>query len=390
MYTSRRDLIKASVRAEGGVYYDPSAAVASASSTRERGTLLSIQILRALAALAVVVAHLNREFEIKLGVPDLLPTAVLLLGNAGVDLFFVISGFIMVHVGGPLFGRPDAPGKFFVRRAARIIPLYWAVSGVLLVYVLTNFSDLASANLSVPSIVASFIFLPYPEPDGTVVPINGIGWTLNYEMFFYAVFAIALLARRTAAVIGISVLFVVISVTGVLLWPLPNPFAFWADSIILDFVFGMLVALAFANGLRLPRWGTFCVVAAGLAATAGAVLGGIDWLPRFVMLGAPAALIVAGLVLSGQPTSNNIVWRALGFLGDASYALYLVHPMAMTIPRRVFPGLLDPAGHPWLDALVLVLTAVTVAIVVHLLFEKPVTRALQKRIAERSRSRALG
>ena len=359
-------------------------------STRGQGSLLSIQVLRGFAALSVVVSHLQREFEIGLGMPGPLPKAVILLGGAGVDLFFVISGFIMVYVATPLFGRRDAPALFFLRRAVRIIPLYWAVSGVLLAYVLRSYSDLASANMSVASIVTTFFFLPYPKPDGTVVPLNGIGWTLNYEMFFYAVFAIAILATRSAAVIGISVLFVVMSVTAVLFGPLPNPLAFWTDSIILDFVFGMWVALAFGNGVRLPGWGSYGLVVAGVVGIAGSALGEIDWLPRFLILGAPAALIVAGLVLSGRPPRTGIVWWALGHLGDASYALYLVHPLVATIPRRAFPGLLDLASHPWLSGSVLVLAAVVAAIAVHFLFERPVTRALQKCIAERTHRRGAG
>jgi hypothetical protein len=158
MYTSRCDLIKGIGASRRRGLYEPRTAVVLGPSTREQGSLLSIQILRGLAALSVVVAHLSREFEIKLGVPDPLPTSFILLGNAGVDLFFVISGFIMVHVAGPLFGRRNASWQFFLRRAARIIPLYWATTGVLLVYVLLNYSDLASANLSVQSVVASFIF----------------------------------------------------------------------------------------------------------------------------------------------------------------------------------------------------------------------------------------
>jgi len=130
-----------------------------------------------------------------------------------------------------LFGRRDAPLYFFLRRCARIVPLYWAVSTLLLAYVLLQLSDLRSANLSIESVVASILFFPYPKLDGEISPINGIGWTLNYEMFFYVVFAVALLVSRRAAVIGISVLFLGLVAASRLFGPFANPFAFWSDPI---------------------------------------------------------------------------------------------------------------------------------------------------------------
>src|SRR5262245_32108194 len=115
------------------------------TSGPERSTrsLLSIQILRGLAALGVVLAHI-------------FPGAA--IGAAGVDLFFVISGFIMVYASDRLFGRRDAPRIFFLRRLARVVPLYWAVTAVLIAYPLLAGIDLAVVNLSPGVILASFVF----------------------------------------------------------------------------------------------------------------------------------------------------------------------------------------------------------------------------------------
>jgi len=357
-----------------------SGAIRSQERARDAGSLLSIQVLRAIAASAVILPHINREFALKLGLPDALPLETFKVGNVGVDLFFVISGFIMVYVAEPLFGRREAPLNFFLRRCARIIPLYWASSALLLAYVLLHYRDLAAANMSVPAVVASFAFLPYANPDGSVVPINGIGWTLNYEMFFYFVFALSLLASRRAAVLVITILFCALAVASQL-FALPQPLAYWADPIILEFVFGMWVALALRKGLGVPIWGTYGLVVVG----AGAILGGIFWgfeaVPRVLGRGLPAALIVAGIVLSSASASTALGWRALGFVGDASYALYLTHPMALTLPRLLFPGLIDAAAYPWAYAALLVTVALAAAIVVYVLYEKPATRALQTGIA---------
>jgi peptidoglycan/LPS O-acetylase OafA/YrhL len=276
-----------------------------------------------------------------------------------------------------LFGRRDAPLYFFLRRCARIVPLYWAVSTLLLAYVLLQLSDLRSANLSIESVVASILFFPYPKLDGEISPINGIGWTLNYEMFFYVVFAVALLVSRRAAVIGISVLFLGLVAASRLFGPFANPFAFWSDPIIIEFVFGMWIALAFRAGLRVPGWMSCGLVMAGVAVIVGSFFWGFGRFPRLLEWGVPAALVVGCIVMLRERQSTAIGWRMLGFLGDASYALYLIHPMALTLPRLIIHDLALPATHPWLYVVLLYLIVVAAAIAIHLLFEKPMTRLLQ-------------
>src|SRR5262245_21275262 len=157
----------------------------TAGPERSRRSLLSIQILRAAAALGVVLAHI-------------FPSAV--IGTAGVDLFFVISGFIMVYASDRLFERRDAPRIFFLRRLARIVPLYWAVTAVLVAYPLLAGVDLAAVSLSPGVILGSFLFFPVPRPDGSLLPVHFLGWTLDYEMFFYVVFAGFIVLSRQRAV----------------------------------------------------------------------------------------------------------------------------------------------------------------------------------------------
>jgi len=348
---------------------------------REAGSLLSIQVLRAIAALVVILPHINREFEVKFALPDALPLEAFKVGNIGVDLFFVISGFIMVYVSEGWFGREGAPANFLARRFARIVPLYWASSALLLAFVLVTYRNLGAANMSVGSVIASFAFFPHARPDGGVLPINAIGWTLNYEMFFYAVFSVALLASRRTAVIAITLLFAALAALGRALTELPDALRFWTDPIILEFVLGMWIAIAFRRGWRLPRWATWVLLAAALAMIAAGLVVGLDRMPRVIERGVPAALMVAALALASAPPSGALAWRGLGFLGDASYALYLTHPVSLTLPRRLFPGFIDPAASPWLYAMMLIAIAVAVAIAVHLLYEKPATRWLQARIA---------
>jgi peptidoglycan/LPS O-acetylase OafA/YrhL len=341
---------------------DPSVA----GETRS-GALPSIQILRGLAALMVAAYHAQLELATRLGLPAALPSFS--FGAAGVDLFFVISGFIMVYASEPLFGRPQAPRVFFLRRLARIVPLYWAATGILLAYILIAGIDFAVSNISLGTIVASFLFLPYPRPDGLMMPLHGLGWTLNYEMLFYAVFAVGIVLPRGGAVLAITAFLTAMVVANWMLGPFPEPLAFWCGSIMLEFCFGMLIALAYRRGWRLPPSVTYGLILAALVGYATTKFSSANVTFRLIEWGLPAAALVGALVMSKE-----------ALLGDASYSLYLLHPLTIDACRRFLPRLIDPAAHPWTYALALIAISVAVAIVAYLMFEKPVTRALQKRI----------
>lgn len=346
------------------------------ASVIERQSLLSIQILRAVAALAVTIEHIaGYEFARQYGLPDALPHFK--FGRAGVDLFFVISGLVMVYASESYFGRARAPQEFFLRRLARIVPVYWATTTIVLVYLLLQYRDLARANFSLESVAASYLFIPWPQLDGYMAPIYGVGWTLNYEMFFYALFCLAVLFTRRTGTIFLAV-FLFAFVAFNYLVSLPTPLGYWADPIILEFVFGMLIALALRSGFRIRRTWAGTIALAGVLA----LVASDRWpeVPRIVALGVPSAFIVGALALSDYTAKAAPAWRALSFLGYASYSLYLVHPLAITLPRRLFPYVIDPATSPWLYAGLLVTIAVSAAAAVHLTFERPITQFLQRKI----------
>jgi exopolysaccharide production protein ExoZ len=335
-------------------------------------TLISVQVLRAVAALAVTIFHLRPYFGINFGIRDALP-GFLSVGAAGVHMFFVISGFVIVYSSAKLLNRPDSSREFFVRRCIRIVPLYWGMSLILLWHGLLVHGTIASPR----SIVASFAFIPTPRSNGLMYPLVVVGWTLNYEMFFYSVFALGLMFLRNLVVAGVSAFFVAIVVLSALAGPLPQPFAFWTSAIILEFVTGMLLAVAYRSGIALAGWGAGSLIFLGLI---GLGLSSYDWhyVPRGMAWGAASTLIVAGAVLGPRLDASRIAWKPLNLLGDASYSLYLIHPFAFAVPRWCFPRLVDPIANPCTYASLIVLSAVLVAIAMHLLVEKPVTLALTR------------
>jgi len=234
----------------------------------------------------------------------------------------------------------------------------------------------------VGDIVKSYVFIPFRRPgDGSLQPVYGLGWTLNYEMFFYVCFA-GLLALRAGWAIGVLVaVFSGIVAAGYWLTPQSAPLQFWSQPIILEFVLGALVGYAYLSGVRVPRPVGLAAVALAacffLAATGGTFpQGAFD---RLWMLGAPAALALAGATLVNQSPREGAVWRGLAMLGDASYALYLIHPMLIRALNMVWTklGLAPQVGWPFI--IVALLLSLASAVVVYRWFERPLTLWLQGR-----------
>jgi exopolysaccharide production protein ExoZ len=350
--------------------------IAIASTPRSK-PLHSIQILRAVAALGVLVYHTSRELAERIGLTG--PLSDIVVGAAGVDLFFVISGFVMVYASDALFAQPGAPRHFLLRRIARIVPLYWATTLLLLLYMWVAHRSLPPGIEPWTGVFASFAFWPYPRTDGVIAPIHALGWTLNYEMFFYAVFAVALLLPGRAAIAAIVALYVALVIMNAA-HPLPQPLGYWCNPIIIEFCFGMLIAAAYLQGVRLPRMGTTGLLAIALAAYALSVVIGYRPPWRLLQWGVPGAALVAAFALAEVNPIPGVLARAFAFLGDASYSLYLVHPFTIPFVRRVMgPSLALPLMQS-LYPVALIAAAICAAILSYLVFERPITRALQRRL----------
>jgi peptidoglycan/LPS O-acetylase OafA/YrhL len=295
--------------------------------------------------------------------------------EAGVDVFFVISGFVMVHASARLFGSAGARRVFLRRRLARIVPLYWATTAVFLLAMLALPGRINTPWPDAAPLLASLAFLPWARPDGSVQPVYSLGWTLNYEMFFYAVFALCLPLPRGAAVAAVAAALGLAVLVGALVPGLPVALAFWSDPILLEFVMGMAMALMVARGIAAPGPVRLAMALAGLALLA---LLPPEW-PRALRFGPGATLVVAA-ALGPTPHLPAILANWLSRLGDASYALYLVHPFALRGTALVWSAL-GAAGvmAAWLASAAAVLLALAMALACHRWFEAPLTRALAGR-----------
>ena len=345
--------------------------------------LSNIQVLRGLAALAVVVFHARDEVD-GVGIETHLPH---LIGGAfGVDVFFVISGLVMVHASVPLFGTASSALPFFAKRLARIVPLYWAVT---LLFILLN-PEAARGDLGQHSFAQfvglSLAFVPYLAPVNEIsAPVYPLGWTLDYEMAFYLCFALVIALPRRSAVAILSLGFAALAAAR-LLTPLPYWLDYLGSSQILEFVAGLLIAEMALSGWRLPRSAAAALVLIGLAAMlALAPFTDVWWGSwRGFAWGLPAATIVGGLALSPPTGAPGPIRRWFERLGDASYALYLVHYGLYGAIEALLGRAVDLGRLPAIVfMLILIGSAVLVSLAVHKGFEVPVTRWLQRRLAPR-------
>jgi peptidoglycan/LPS O-acetylase OafA/YrhL len=337
----------------------------------------SVQALRAFAALSVAILHvlhdtmpLDPSGQVRQW-HDALPWA------SGVDLFFVISGFVMVYASADLFGRRSSPATFMARRLVRIVPLYWAATTLFLVAALATPGSVSQGDLGITEAVMSYTFIPARRPDGSIQPIYSLGWTLNYEMFFYVVFAACLALRRRRAVVAVALLLGAAMALHRFVAPWATALVFWTDGIMLEFLLGMAVAVVAAKGVAFPAAIRVALALIALTLLIAAHRFGIPGGP--LVTGAPMALLVAAAVL-GHPIRLP---GALLLLGDASYALYLVHPFAMRPVDLIWQHLhLSGLIEATLCAGTALLSAIIGAVCIHLWFERPVGAWLRSRLPD--------
>jgi peptidoglycan/LPS O-acetylase OafA/YrhL len=338
----------------------------------------NVQVLRFLAAAGVAFGHMG-GLLIATG-PD--EKWLWWVGTAGVDLFFVISGFIMVCISQSAFGEPGAGWKFLKRRAIRIVPPYWFFTTLTIALVLLLGGRIGGTTLDPGQIVTSYGFVPWPRADGQLKPILSQGWTLNYEAFFYLAFAVSLWRRR--GLVWLCAAFLLLAAGHVFVPETLFVLKFWSFPIILEFLGGIALAKIYLRGVRLaPAAQLACVAAAVLLFIA---LWGIQAGPfsGFLNRGIPALLLAASFILAPEPAAPGRVRRWLHACGDASYTLYLSHYMVVNafaiLWRRLAPN------YPWLGVAMGMGVAIAAALLFFRTVERPVTEALHRRFDSRPRA----
>ncbi|WP_312488018.1 acyltransferase [Sphingomonas sp.] len=335
------------------------------------GTFYGMQVARGVAALLVVLFHASLTLQARH------MTGVFDRGGIGVDIFFVISGFVIYLTAQ---GKPWR--TFLARRLARIVPLYWLFLTAKLALIVVSGRDPTGMANDPLYLLGSYVFLPLRS----VYPLIGAGWTLNFEMYFYVIaavvlgmlparrFAMALTLYMGATVLAGGVLRGWTSAADVPLLGLLSPLC-------LEFLAGIWIARYWGRGRRWPAWLSGVVIGAAVVAIAigPADLHYTPW--RALYWGIPAALVIAGLVQL-EPVVGFRRWTLPLLLGDASYSIYLAHtavlPLFDPLVRRLPP-------YAVLQGAALVLGSAVTGVMVHLLIERRLVRWSSRWLGLRAR-----
>jgi len=353
----------------------------------------SIQGLRGIAALLVVAAHSILNLIQRANYDPMAAPLAFRLGEMGVRTFFMISGFIMTVTMYDAFGRAGAPKSFLLKRLMRIVPLYW---------VATALYSLRLASEGTPprwdDLMLSLLFIPYDHGQPFGEPVYGLGWTLNFEMFFYYLLAVSLLFRRRfglGLLVVSLVLWVLLGETNLVRHssgPIHAVVYALASPIVLYFAAGVLLGAA---RQWLARRSQSSGISTNLAISV-AVLAGLCY----------AILVSRGLGIADSPASTIVQmcfcaiptflcafatsddsggWlRALILaVGNASYSIYLTHSFIMGSTARIWARLTGGHVTPLSAALFTALMIIASSILGYISFrliERPSLDFLRRRI----------
>lgn len=289
--------------------------------------ITNIQILRAFAAIIVVLVH-AQDWVVKNNFSyenyEYLTFNIRYWGNFGVDLFFVISGYIMFMINSK---KHRSPIEFLINRIQRIVPIYWLLTFVLFTLYITLPSLFRVSGYSLEHVVTSLLFVSHFF--GYEVPALYVGWTLEYELFFYLIFALTLFIK-------IKDIYRLLILTLIFISAI---YVNWYSSIAIEFLYGGVIFILFDRLQCLKGYqNNFFWVPLILAMIFVIYHAHIDQTERYIYWGIPSAIILCSAILI-----PNINIKLLIELGNASYSIYLVQvfglPMMTKILIKITPDM---------------------------------------------------
>lgn len=321
-------------------------------------TLFGIQHLRAFAALAVVIFHAAERNDQHFAI-----------GAAGVDIFFVVSGFIMMAI---TDRRPLTPAAFLRDRFLRIAPSYWIVTSVMLLGAAAGLFP--NLRLSLGHVLGSYLFIPVASPStGNFWPVLVQGWTLNYELFFYLAFAMVLLLPRWRLAALAGTLGAVVLLGSAMQSDEPGIAAFYTRPLILEFAAGAVLAKLWKHRALPPPLAGGVLIAASIAGF-GAIQG--FGLPFDERLCGPLAIMLVLGMLAAEAGGSLPRLPAVTYTGNASYSIYLWHTLAISVVTKAGTLLSLP---PVLTAAIGIIAGVLLGCVAYEVVEKPLQAVLKRK-----------
>ncbi|WJK07433.1 acyltransferase family protein [Pseudomonas fluorescens] len=279
--------------------------------------LISVQALRALAAWAVVCHHFMQiffDFEARGPIGQLFIDK----GAVGVDIFFVISGLVIFL---STEGKALPPARFLLYRLFRIVPAYWLYTVLMALLVVFARPLLPDQTVDWSHLLLSLLFIPTENPGGYgIYPTLNVGWTLNYEMLFYVLFAWALLFRLQVRLLVVAALLFAVCQTWTGFGWVSE---FYRSDIVYEFLLGIGIGMLYRRGwIGAALWLPILGIGAALLA-----IYHLPPEPRLLNWGVPSAVLVMASMALERHVERN---RLLKLLGDCSYSVYLMHVLVLS------------------------------------------------------------
>jgi exopolysaccharide production protein ExoZ len=326
----------------------------------------SIQFLRFIAAFMVVTCHSFFYTSERLGVGGF----SWVQGSRGVDIFFIISGFVMVVSSQKIINCDNGWAIFSWKRISRIVPMYWTATSAKLIIAIVLSEFVLHARPDFWLVLKSYFFIPSMNIDGEIKPFLGVGWTLVFEMFFYVVFTFSLYIKANVfKFVGAVLIFV--SILSLFKIDNNSSWLFVADTLVLEFYMGMLLAKLIINKHFIPEKIAFIIFIVSMLFL---LLSDSEVeFPKFIHDGVPAFFLVYSAI-SMESFIARWVPRFFIFGGAASYSIYLFHPLiAPVIPevlKRIHFNLFS------ISVILTVVVSIIITSIIHKYYELPITKMI--------------
>lgn len=336
--------------------------------------IYSIQIARGIAALLIVIFHISGTIALEKYFDEKIFSSIFSFGYIGVELFFVLSGFIIYYVHERDLSKPRQLISYLKKRIVRVYPVYWIIfSGVFVLAYLTPLRDTLPSDLLV--IIKSLLLLPQDKEiiGGTGAPVLIVAWSLQYEIVFYLLFAILIINRMAIYPLIICFIFIYLYSDEFFL------FNFLTNEYFLLFLMGVFIAFLVRIEIA-NRYNKLLVLLSLLALILLIILQQLEIYKignNIVSYGLVFSFLILGVVGVEENGLDFKKYKFLNLLGDISYSMYLIHFPLISIIMKIFV-FIGLTNYTYLGSVVAFFVTLLITVIVSVFFHKLIEKPLIK------------